>query len=287
MSPLVLIAIVLVSVGVGVALDRAALRFLRPPRRRALRTPEDVGLRGDEVVVDGDVELRMWVMEPGQGRDSVVLLVHGWGANSDRSLGMAPKLVDAGHAVATVDVRGHGRSSDGSFVTLRHFRDDVARAAKTLRERYPGASLTVVGHSMGGAAGLLVAADGGPVDRLVTVAAPCDVYDATRRHLERKRLPAGPLISAFRLLWKRRVGVPYDSIHPGLRARDVRVPTLVVQPERDRQVPVDQGTLLARQLGLEPEIVEGAGHSDVLDRPDVHDRIAHFLEGQVPVDPAV
>lgn len=287
MSPIVLTIVVVLSIGVGIALDRAALRFLRPPRRHSTRSPIDMGLDGEEVVIDGDVELRMWLMEPDEGRDSVVLLVHGWGANSDRPLGLAPTLVEAGHAVAAVDVRGHGRSPDGDFVTLRHFRDDVARTARALRERYPAASLTVVGHSMGGAAGLLVAADGGPIDRLVTVAAPYDVYDATRRHLERKKLPAAPLISAFRFLWRRRVGVPYDSVHPGLRARDVQVPTLVVQPERDRQVPVEQGTLLARQLGLEPEIVEGAGHSDVLDRPEVHDRIRRFLEGQVPVDPAV
>ena len=282
---LVLVGVAGASVVAGIVLDRLALRMLRPPRRQISLSPGDLGLPAEEIVVDGDVALRVWLIEPSTPAASTVLLVHGWGANASGPIQLAPALVAAGHRVAAVDVRGHGRSDAGPFVTLRHFRDDVARTAAELRRRWPDAQLTVIGHSMGGAAGILVAADGGPVDRLVTVAAPFDVYDATRRYLHRKNLPGNALVGAFRVLWKRRVGVPYDAVHPGIRAADVRVPTLVIQPDRDHQVPLEDGRRLAEAARAPVEVIENSGHSDVLARPEVHDRIARFVSAQFPVDP--
>jgi len=270
-----------------IALDRAALRFLRPSRREITRTPEDLGLTAVETTIDGDVKLRVWMMGSNASPTSIVLLVHGWGANSSGPIQLAPALIAEGHTVAALDIRGHGRSDAGEFVTLRHFRDDVRRTLDILKRRYPGAAIAVIGHSMGGAAALLVAADGGPIDRLITIAAPYDVYDATHRWLLTRRLPAGILIAAFRLMWRRRVGVPFDSVHPGLRGVDVKIPALVIQPDQDHQVPLEDGHRLAQAMGGTAEVIENAGHSDVLARADVHALIARFVRGQVPVDGVV
>ena len=286
MSPLA-IGTVVVILGIGIALDRLSLRFLRPARREISRTPQDLGLSAEETTIDGEVKLRVWMMGDLESPTSLVLLVHGWGANSSGPLQLAPSLVAEGHAVVALDVRGHGRSDAGEFVTLRHFRDDVRRTTEVLKRRFPQAQVVVVGHSMGGAAALLVSADGGPIDRLVTIAAPFDIYDATRIWLAKRKLPGSAVIAVFRILWRRRIGVPYDRIHPGGRASDVRIPFLVVQPDGDTQVPVREGQRLAQALGGEAQVIENAGHSDVLARPEVHAMIARFVRGQVPVDPTV
>ena len=39
-------------------------------------------------------------------------------------------------------------------------------------------------------------------------------------------------------------------------------------------------------LGVEAEVVPGAGHTDILEHPDVHHRIRAVLAHQVAVDPA-
>lgn len=286
MNPLVVGTVVVILL-IGIALDRAALRFLRPARREISRTPADLGIHAEEATIDGEVKLRVWLMGELEAPASLVILVHGWGANSSGPLQLAPALIADGHAVAALDIRSHGRSDAGQYVSIRHFRDDIDRTVSVLRRRFPNVTVTVVGHSMGGAASLLVVADGGAIDRLVTIAAPFDVYDATHRWMVQRRLPAGLLIAAFRLMWRRRIGVPYSRVHPGGRASDVTIPFLVVQPDRDRQVPIEQGQLLAQALGGEALIVDDAGHSDVLDRPDVHHLVARFVRGQVPVDPVV
>ncbi len=290
MSPLVIgtvIGTIIVIVLLGIALDRASLRFLRPVRREISRTPQDVGLVAEETTIDGEVKLRAWMMGNLESPSTLVLLVHGWGTNSSGPLQLAPSLVAEGHAVVALDVRGHGRSDSGDFVSLRHFRDDVSRTVEVLKRRFPDAKIVVVGHSMGGAAALLVSADGGPIDRLAMIAAPYDIYDATRIWLAQRKLPGGPVIAVFRLLWRRRIGVPYDRIHPGGRAADVRIPFLVVQPDGDRQVPIREGQRLAKALGGEAHIIENSGHSDVLARPEVHAMIARFVRGQIPTDPVV
>jgi pimeloyl-ACP methyl ester carboxylesterase len=61
------------------------------------------------ILVDGDVELQ--VIAELEGSNFPVLLVHGLASNARLWDGVAARLVAAGHPVAAIDQRGHGRSS--------------------------------------------------------------------------------------------------------------------------------------------------------------------------------
>jgi pimeloyl-ACP methyl ester carboxylesterase len=65
----------------------------------------------------------------------------------------------------------------------------------------------------------------------------------------------------------------------GATLGDVRCPALILWPTDDPYVPVEFGERYAAALGgpTELEIVEGAGHWMWLDRPDVVDKAAAFL----------
>ncbi|MEA2308317.1 MAG: hypothetical protein QOI65_603 [Thermoleophilaceae bacterium] len=67
----------------------------------------------------------------------------------------------------------------------------------------------------------------------------------------------------------------------GERLGGIRAPALVVWGERDGFLPTRFAQALADALGgpAEVEVVEGAGHWPWLERPDLIDRVASFLDG--------
>jgi alpha-beta hydrolase superfamily lysophospholipase len=109
---------------------------------------------------DGRVQLiRRWE-PPGQSRASV-LLVHGYAEHSGRYEQIGGFLADAGYAVWTTDLRGHGRSS-GERATVSRIEDlleDACVALDLARSTRPGLPVFVLGHSMGGLVATRLALD--------------------------------------------------------------------------------------------------------------------------------
>lgn len=277
MSPLVVIGIAVLALVVLAAMDRFALAMLRPVHRPPGRTPDDVGAPAREWEVPEEPALQGWWMEGEDPDGPLVLLVHGWGANGAVLLPLVPALRHHASAVVSFDVRGHGRSDRAPMVSLRQFREDTLRAVRRLTQEDPGRRVVVVGHSMGGAAGILAAAQGAPVAGLVLIATPYDVYGAISRYLQERKLP-GPLIVPFlRPFWRVRIGLPWRELHPGLALQRTSVPTLVIQPENDTRVPLDDGRRLAAASGSVVALVEGAAHSDILQHPRTGELIGEFL----------
>jgi pimeloyl-ACP methyl ester carboxylesterase len=89
-----------------------------------------------------------------QGAGPLVICAPGMGDIRQTFRYLVPALVDAGYRVATFDLRGHGESD----TTFRSY-DDEAEASDivALAERL-GAPATVIGNSMGAAAGVIAAA---------------------------------------------------------------------------------------------------------------------------------
>ena len=113
---------------------------------------------------------RIHYREAGQGRPPL-LLVHGAGGSSQHFAGLLGRLARTRRVVA-VDLPGHGRSAPldpgvPESELLERYRDLCAE----LGERLGLGRHVVVGHSMGGAIGLLLAAAYPErLDRLIVVA---------------------------------------------------------------------------------------------------------------------
>lgn len=264
MGPLLVTGVALVLLVSIAALDRLALAMLRPPHRPSGREPSDVGLEGQDWTIPGEPPLKGWVMEGGSPEGPVVVLAHGWGANAGVVLPVGAAMAPAASRVLAYDVRGHGRSDRAAVVSIRQFRDDAMRAVRSATARFPGRPVILAGHSLGGAAAILAAAEGAPVAGLVLVAAPYDVFGTIGRYLEEKGLPGRWLIPLLRPFWRVRVGLPERRLHPGLALSRISLPTLVIQPEVDTRVPPTEGARLASTAGTTMKLVSGAGHTDVL-----------------------
>jgi pimeloyl-ACP methyl ester carboxylesterase len=262
---------------VVVGLDRVAVLMMRPRRRPPALTPASLGLRARDWVVQGQPPLKGWWIDGGNPSGPVVLVVHGWGANSAVTLPLVRFAAPSASHVITYDARGHGRNSVVPQVNLRTFREDVHRAVDAVKEMAPRRPLVVLAHSMGGAGSILAAADGARISGLLTVAAPYHVYDSIIGYLNDRGLPGRVIVFLMRPFWRLRVGVPEREIHPGKAAARLRIPMRVVHPDQDVRVVPEEGVALAEAAGVELVNIPGAGHTDVLEDPRLGEEVTRFL----------
>jgi len=164
---------------------------LQTLRNRLRRAPGPVrGAATERLAIatgDGDTLLAR-VHRPAGRRGPAAMLVHGLGGCEDSAymLATAQHLVDRGHAVVALNLRGAGPSRPlcrGQYHAGR--TDDLRLALAGLPGDLAAAGVVLVGFSLGGNAVLkLMAEEGaspGPVLGAVTVSAPVDLARAAVR----------------------------------------------------------------------------------------------------------
>lgn len=139
--------------------------------------------REEEIIIDAaDHHIFGTYITPKAEYDSVVLLLHGFGA--DRECGgmftvFAGKLAEEGGMAAfRFDFAGRGASDlDYSHFDLRQGCEDVYTAYRWLKENHPGiCHVYLLGHSMGGTIAVLCEAEhAGDFDGLITWAGALDL----------------------------------------------------------------------------------------------------------------
>jgi alpha-beta hydrolase superfamily lysophospholipase len=263
-----------------VLLDRMANRVVKPSPAEADVTVPDLGIAHQDIrIPSGDHTLHGWLLHPdGRPRRPLVLLAHGWGANYGALLRLAEPLVEAGYQVLLFDVRGHGRNQEVAYATVRNFRDDVSAVARYAEERFAGRPAVLLGHSLGGAAGVLAVAEGATLAGLGLLASPADVMEVTALYMKDKGLPGHLMVRVLRPFWWLRVGGTFRPLTPGRRIEEVKVPVLVVHPENDHRVPRAHAQRLADGAQTTVRLVEDAGHTDFLGREETWRHVLNFLE---------
>ena len=90
--------------------------------------------------------------EPDGDIKGVICLVHGLGEHSGRYVHWADRFNNAGYAVVSFDLRGHGRSGGqrGDTPSFDHFADDISILLEKTKEMYPAIPAFIYGHSLGG-----------------------------------------------------------------------------------------------------------------------------------------
>lgn len=124
------------------------------------------------------------VVEPRAGSDCAVLLLHGAGDHKTHFLWpLLHGLADAGLAVCSVDVDGHGENPRP--LDFPDVLEDVVAGVAWLRARYR--RVAVLGISQGGCIAARAVVDGTAVDALVVLEAPITVA-VTRAVIRREAL---------------------------------------------------------------------------------------------------
>ena len=223
---------------------------------------------------------RIWYATYGSG--SPVLLLHGGLGNAENWGYQVPALIDTSHRVVLIDSRGHGRSTGGARpFSYELMASDVVAVLDAIDLK----RAAIVGWSDGAIIGLILAmkyplrvsrafAFAGPMDPTGNKpVSPSDEAILARifsRHAkDYARLSATPAeFQAF----SSAVGKMMAS-EPNYSADElaqIRVPTAIVDGERDEFIRREHAEYLARTIpGADLIILPGVSHFAPLQRPDV------------------
>lgn len=247
------------------------------------------------------------------GHGPLVVCVPGMGDLRSEYRLLAARLVDAGHRVVTMDLRGHGES-DASFTD--HTRPAVGDDVVALLEHLDAGPAHLVGTSFGAAAVVWAATEAPSRVASLTLVGPFvrDVPVPATRAGALRLLLRRPWGVRFWTWWFRTRLFPgatpadHDDHVAALRANlaqpgrleavaamaragceeidprldDVAVPTLVVMGDADPDFPdpAAEADAIAGRTGGAVLLVEGSGHYPHVDAQDVAGpAIVRFLAG--------
>jgi pimeloyl-ACP methyl ester carboxylesterase len=137
--------------------------------------------------------------------------------------------------------------------------------------------MVLVGHSFGGAASVLAAAEGARVAGLVLIATPSDVLRITAEYLTDKGLPGNLMTALLRPFWWWRLGGTFRPHSPARRIGSLNLPVLIIQPERDQRVQRRHAELLSEAAGVPFHLVPGSEHTSVLAAPMTTHLVLDFV----------
>ncbi|TMD60981.1 MAG: alpha/beta hydrolase [Chloroflexi bacterium] len=225
-----------------------------------------------------------------------LVFVHAAGSSGDEWV--QQRLAFSGaYEVATPDLPGHGRSAEEP---LRRIED----MAEWLERTQDIARAVLIGHSMGAAAALGVAARAISLRGLVLIGAALQPR-VPEGFVERvaldptvavERLATNGFARGTRMAVVEKASAYLARTDPNVLAADfaataafdatafvsrVRVPTLVVTGAEDRLTTVADAEALARGIrGAELAVIDGAGHMVMLERPrEFDERLERFFRG--------
>ena len=114
--PVVIIALFLIVLHIG---------FI-PPRIVETKTPEDFAMDYQEleIITQKNKKLFSWFI-PTKKSAPLIIIMHGWGSNSEHMLPIAATFYQAGINVLLLDSRCHGKSDGDSYSALPRFAEDI------------------------------------------------------------------------------------------------------------------------------------------------------------------
>jgi uncharacterized protein len=246
---------------------------VRPPRLTVGLRPSDVDLRVEAVSIQTADGLRLagW-LAPRPGAPAVILL-HGYPAEKSDLLPLAAAL-HARFTVLLVDFRYFGES-EGQVTTLGfRERDDVRRAVDLLHAR-GFTPVGVFGFSMGGAVGLLAAAEEPRIKAVVAYAAFADLRTLGKELYAYLWVLRGPFVALLRLWARLFLGADITRPAPADAAARLGIPVFLIHSRQDDQIPFAHAERLQRAL-----VANGAAQFAFVDRAR-HGELGRELERRV------
>jgi fermentation-respiration switch protein FrsA (DUF1100 family) len=214
-----------------------------------------------------------------------VILLHGYTGWKEEMYHYAAKYYEKGFNILCPDLRCQGES-DGDFIGMGWTdRYDVLDWIGKITDSYPDAEIVLHGESMGASCAVMMSGMDLP-DNIKCVISDCAFTDSVSMFRKQLRdwfsIPDIGFIGSARLWLRIRGGYDLKEASAINEIKKSDIPTLFIQGDQDRIVPVSSAEELYDSLDAEKDImiVEGAGHAQSCYKdPDAYyDRVFGFID---------
>lgn len=195
-----------------------------------------------------------------------VILLHGYTGWKEEMYHYAAKYYEKGFNILCPDLRCQGES-DGDFIGMGWTdRYDVLAWIGKITDSYPDAEIVLHGESMGASCAVMMSGMELP-DNIKCVISDCAFTDSVSMFRKQLRdwfsIPDIGFIGSARLWLRIRGGYDLKDASAINEIKKSDTPTLFIQGDQDRKVPVSSAEELYDSLDAEKDImiVEGAGHA--------------------------
>jgi hypothetical protein len=254
-------------------------RFIFKPSRDLEQTPEALQLDYEDIwlPVGAAGEIHGWwlpaLTSAPQGRNRVLLYLHGNSHNIGGNLANAQRFQRLGFSVFLFDYRGYGLSP-GPFPSEQQVYEDAATAWAYLTQtrRIPASEIVIYGHSLGGAIAIDLAVKQPEAAGLIVESSFSSMQAAANADGQYRLIPVNWLLTQR-----------FDSL---AKAPRLQMPVLYIHGLEDEMLPA---TMSQQLYAASPDrkalwLVPQAHHADVGDVAEasylqvVRDFVADYLE---------
>ncbi len=207
------------------------------------------------------IPLECWLAN-GSKKDTILLLFHGYTESKTQLIPEAVKFLSRGYGVMLVDFYGSGGSGGNSTGVGYHEAVDVKAAYdKAVELGYK--NIIIYAVSMGSAASMRAISAYGIKPSCLIIESPfAGLLDTVRRRFDLLKAPSWPFAEIL-VFWGSVIeGYNAFNYNPWQYAKDIRIPTLLLQGGKDKRVSVSQGEKIYENLAGEKKMVvfPDAGH---------------------------
>lgn len=233
---------------VGISLLNFYL-VIRPTQIITPLTPADFNLPAEDVSFETYDQLTLsgwFIPAPEDKNKQVLIILHGYPAEKANMLSIAASLYPD-FSLLLLDLRSFGKS-EGMYTTLGiKERSDIRSAVDFLNERgYE--KIGVLGFSLGGAIGILSAAEDTRIGAVLSYASFADLETLGNKLYSDLFILKKPLVKLM-LLWSRiTFGVSVTDISPINAAQKLTIPIFIIHSKVDEQIPFEHAELLQKAL---------------------------------------
>lgn len=270
LAPFVFAAIMLLLLHIG---------FI-PQRIVETKTPKDFAMDFKQLEIHSqkDKKLFAWFIVSRESAP-LIIIMHGWGSNSELMLPIAHTFYQAGLNVLLLDSRCHGKSEGDTYSALPRFSEDIDHtidyAGKNLS--FDG-RLILLGHSVGAGAVLYSASKRNDIAAVISISAFGSPQWLMTRYFQNMFLPQW-LITFLLSYIQWIIGHRFSEIAPVNTIKKITIPTLLVHGTHDNTVPIEDAYAIQKNNFYgKLLIIEEADH-DSVDKIETHgDLLIDFLK---------
>ena len=206
------------------------------------------------------------------GEGPVVLLAHGWNGRATQLWRFIDPLVKSGFRAVAFDMPAHGRSAGKST--------DLFKMAGAMRLVANGFDPLhgIIAHSLSNAALVIAIRDGLKANKAICISPPAQSTLMLKNYAEALELSPEIQTRLFDLFEQNYGAEVWKQTSAGENVSKLTIPALVIHDKNDREVPWDEGELIARNWpGAELYTTESLGHRRILRNREVITKSLTFL----------